>query len=167
MLEPNSFEFQQVFALAMLKRSVVVVKVPPPGVGYFVREASRGYARALQAVFVEHGVTLPQFFYLRVLWGGDGISQADLCQRIGVDRATASFVITTMEKQGMIVRRTDPTDRRKTNVFLTALGRRLRSPLLRLANKVNAGATRGLPAEDVERVKNALARIVANLQAPA
>jgi DNA-binding MarR family transcriptional regulator len=150
----------------MLKRSVVVVKVPPPGVGYFVREASRGYARALQAVFVEHGVTLPQFFYLRVLWAGDGISQANLCQRVGVDRATASFVLTAMEKQGMVVRRIDPGDRRKTNVFLTALGRRLRTPLLRVANSVNASATRGLAADDVERLKNDLARIIANLQAP-
>ncbi|HEY5341746.1 MAG TPA: MarR family transcriptional regulator, partial [Candidatus Aquilonibacter sp.] len=108
---------------------MVVNGTPPPGVGYFVREASRSYARALQALVVEHGVTLPQFFYLRVLWSGDGISQASLCQRIGVDRATASFVLTTMEKQGMIVRQTDPADLRKTNIFLTPLGRRLRVPL--------------------------------------
>ena len=149
----------------MLKRSVVVVnRTPPPGVGYFVREASRSYARALQAVVVEHGVTLPQFFYLRVLWSGDGISQASLRQRIGVDRATASFVLATMEKQGMIARRTDLSDRRKTNVFLTPRGRRLRLPLLRLANKVNVNATRGLASGEVERVKNALKTIVANLQ---
>jgi MarR family transcriptional regulator, organic hydroperoxide resistance regulator len=151
----------------MLKRSEVVVNgTPPPGVGYFVREASRSYARALQVLVVEHGVTLPQFFYLRVLWSGDGISQASLCQRIGVDRATASFVLTTMEKQGMIVRRSDPRDRRKTNIFLTARGRRLRLPLLRLANDVNANATRGLAPGEVERLKSALKTIVANLQGP-
>ncbi len=163
----------------MLKRSAVVVNgarkrskkartpgLPAPGVGYFVREASRSYARALQSVVVEHGVTLPQFFYLRVLWSGDGISQASLCQRIGVDRATASFVLTTMEKQGMIVRRTDPGDLRKTNIFLTARGRRLRLPLLRVATDINARATRGMAAGEVERIKSALNTIVANLQGP-
>ncbi len=150
----------------MLKRHVVVVKesVPPPGVGYFVREASRSYARALQLVFVEHGVTLPQFFYLRVLWSGDGISQATLSGRIGVDRATASFVLTTMEKQGMIERRSDPRDLRKTNIFLTPRGRRLRLPLLRLANRVNDRATRGLAAAQVEQLKGMLETIVGNLQ---
>jgi len=152
----------------MLNRHVVVVKsVPPPGVGFYVREASRSYARALQAVFDEHGVTLPQFFYLRVLWSGDGISQRTLSDRIGVDRATASFVLTTMEKQGMIERRIDPADLRKTNIFLTPLGRRLRVPLLRVANGVNANATRGMAASEIERLKDALKAIVANLQAPA
>jgi DNA-binding MarR family transcriptional regulator len=164
----------------MLKRSLVVVNgtprsrkkaatppaVPPPGVGYFVREASRSYARALQLVFVRHGVTLPQFFYLRVLWNGDGISQATLCAQIGVDRATASFVLTTMEKQGMIVRQTDPGDLRKTNIFLTPLGRRLRVPLLRVANGVNATATRGMAASEVDLLRAGLETIVANLQAP-
>ena len=151
----------------MLKRYGVVVKAVPPGVGYFVREASRSYARALQVVFVEHGVTLPQFFYLRVLWNGDGISQATLSGRIGTDRATASFVLTTMEKQGMIVRRPDPRDRRKTNIFLTPRGRRLRLPLLRVANRVNDRATRGLAAAQVEQLKSALETIVGNLQPPA
>jgi DNA-binding MarR family transcriptional regulator len=151
----------------MLKRSSVVVKaVPAPGVGYFVREASRSYARALTGVFVKHGVTLPQFFYLRVLWNGDGISQTALSGQIGVDRATASFVLTTMEKQGMIVRRTDPADLRKTNIFLTPLGRRLRTPLLRVANGVNATATRGMPASQIDQLRSALQTIVANLQAP-
>jgi MarR family transcriptional regulator, organic hydroperoxide resistance regulator len=179
-LNENSFEFQQVFASAILKPTPVVVNgtprsrkkaattpaAPPPGVGYFVREASRSYARALQLVFVQHGVTLPQFFYLRVLWNGDGISQATLCAQIGVDRATASFVLTTMEKQGMIVRQTDPSDLRKTNIFLTPLGRRLRVPLLRVANGVNASATRGMTASEVDRLRAALETIVANLQAP-
>jgi DNA-binding MarR family transcriptional regulator len=164
----------------MLNRHVVVVNgavrsrkkaappaVPPPGAGYYVREASRSYARALQAAFVELGVTLPQFFYLRVLWNGDGISQRTLSDHIGVDRATASFVLTTMEREGMIVRRTDPADLRKTNIFLTPRGRRLRVPLLRVANGVNATATRGMAAAEVERLKSALKTIVANLQAPA
>jgi MarR family transcriptional regulator, organic hydroperoxide resistance regulator len=160
----------------MLNRDAVVVNgavrsrkkpappaVPPPGAGYYVREASRSYARALQ----ELGVTLPQFFYLRVLWNGDGISQRTLSDQIGVDRATASFVLTTMERQGMIVRRTDPADLRKTNIFLTPRGRRLRVPLLRVANGVNATATRGMAAAEIERLKSALKTIVVNLQAPA
>jgi MarR family transcriptional regulator, organic hydroperoxide resistance regulator len=149
----------------MLNRRDVVVKstVPPPGVGFFVREASRSYARALQTAFIEHDVTLPQFFYLRVLWSGDGISQATLGARIGVDRATTSFVLTAMEKQGRIVRRPDPDDLRKTNVFLTARGRRLRGPLLRVANGINAAATRGMTAAEVERIKTSLKTIVANL----
>jgi DNA-binding MarR family transcriptional regulator len=72
-----------------------------------------------------------------------------------------------MEKQGMIVRQTDPSDLRKTNIFLTPLGRRLRVPLLRVANGVNAGATRGMATSEVDRLRAALKTIVANLQAPA
>jgi DNA-binding MarR family transcriptional regulator len=154
----------------MLKRALVVVKTSrpaaPPGVGYFVREASRSFSRALQDVFFERGVTLPQFLYLRVLWEADGVSQAYLSRRIGADRATVSFVLNTMEKQKMIVRRPDPGDQRKTNVFLTPFGRRLRTPLLRLANGINASATRGLKKQQIEDVTAALKLIVSNLQQP-
>jgi DNA-binding MarR family transcriptional regulator len=161
-------ELQQVLLFDMLKRALVVVKTSrtaaPPGVGYFVREASRGFSRALQDVFIERGVTLPQFLYLRVLWEGDGVSQTYLSRRIGADRATVSFVLNTMEKQRMIVRKPDPGDQRKTNVFLTPLGRRLRTPLLDLANSVNTAATRGLNEAQIDAVTGALKQIISNLQ---
>jgi MarR family transcriptional regulator, organic hydroperoxide resistance regulator len=152
----------------MLKRAIVVVKTSraavPPGVGYFVREASRSFSRALQDVFFERGVTLPQFLYLRVLWEADGVSQAYLSRRIGADRATVSFVLNTMEKQNMIVRRPDPDDLRKTKIFLTTFGRRLRAPLLRLANDINATATRGLKKQQIDQVTDVLKAIIGNLQ---
>jgi hypothetical protein len=52
---------------------------------------------------------------------------------------------------------------RKTNIFLTAAGKRLRSPLLRIANEANATATRGIPAADVERFKAFLRVTTENL----
>ena len=145
------------------RKKTILAPMPPPGVGFYIREASRAYARALSVALVEHGVTLPQFFFLRVLWAGDGINQSELSSQIGVDRGTASFTLTSMEKQGMIERHTDADDLRKTKIYLTALGRRLRAPLLRVANKLNDNATLGMPDAEIERVKRALDRIVANL----
>jgi DNA-binding MarR family transcriptional regulator len=136
----------------------------PHGVGYFIREASRDYARALQVEFAELGVTLPQFFYLRLLWSDDGVHQATISQRIGVDRATASFVLTTMEREGMIERRSDASDLRKTRIFLTPTGRRLRAPLLRVADRINRRATRGLPPAEVDRIVDGLKLMIANLR---
>lgn len=135
-----------------------------PGVGYFVREASRAYSRVLQTGFVELGVTPPQFFYLRALWENDGMTQTELGTRLGSDRGTISFVLTTMEKQGLIERRVDAQDLRRTRVFLTSRGKRLRGPLLSIANRMNDVATAGLSATAVTQVKNSLEKIIMNLE---
>jgi DNA-binding MarR family transcriptional regulator len=132
-------------------------------VGFWVREASRALSRVLQDEFAAHEVTTPQFFYLRALWEGDGVSQMEISQRLGVDRATATIVLASMERGGLIERHRDADDLRRINVYLTERGAALKTPLLRAANRVNAIATEGFEPAEAATLKELLQRLVGNL----
>jgi DNA-binding MarR family transcriptional regulator len=49
---------------------------------------------------------------------------SDLARKLGVTRATMTGLLTGLEKQGLIVRRTPDADRRRVGVSLTNAGRR-------------------------------------------
>jgi DNA-binding MarR family transcriptional regulator len=50
------------------------------------------------------------------------LTPADLADRAGVTRATMTGLIDTLERDGLVVRRPDPKDRRMMSVHMTARG---------------------------------------------
>ena len=46
--------------------------------GYLVRDANRAFQRLLERRISPHGVTRGQWYFLRVLWKEDGLSQREL-----------------------------------------------------------------------------------------
>jgi hypothetical protein len=49
--------------------------------GYLVRDANRAFQRLLERRISPHGVTRGQWYFLRVLWEEDGLSQRELSAR--------------------------------------------------------------------------------------
>ena len=49
--------------------------------GYLVRDANRAFQRLLEKRISPHGVTRGQWYFLRVLWEEDGLSQRELSAR--------------------------------------------------------------------------------------
>jgi MarR family transcriptional regulator, organic hydroperoxide resistance regulator len=113
-------------------------------VGYQVRQTHRLVQRALQSRIERHGVTLGMWYYLRVLWDRDGLTQRELSRVIGTMEPTTLSAIASMEAAGLVRRQRDVRDRRKMNVFLTAKGRALQTTLLPLAVEVVQLATRSM-----------------------
>jgi DNA-binding MarR family transcriptional regulator len=113
-------------------------------VGYQVRQTHRLVQRALQSRIERHGVTLGMWYYLRVLWDRDGLTQRELSRVIGTMEPTTLSAIASMEAAGLVRRERDVRDRRKMNVFLTAKGRALQTTLLPLAVEVVQLATRSM-----------------------
>ena len=66
------------------------------------------------------------WYFLRVLWQQDGISQRELSQRVGMMEPTTASALNNMERKGFVRRLRNRTDRRVVNVFLTERGRALR-----------------------------------------
>ena len=52
--------------------------------GYLVRDANRAFQRLLERRISPHGVTRGQWYFLRVLWEEDGLSQRELSARVGM-----------------------------------------------------------------------------------
>src|SRR5215510_2249109 len=99
---------------------------PDESSGYLVRDAHRAFQRLLERRIAAHGVTRGQWYFLRVLWTEDGLSQRELSARVGMMEPTTVIALRSMERSGLIRRARSADDRRKVRVFLTAKAKRLR-----------------------------------------
>src|ERR1700758_4177230 len=137
----------------------------PPGLssGYLVRDAHRAFQRLLERRIAAYGVTRGQWYFLRVLWITDGLSQRELSSRVGMMEPTTVIALRSMEKSGLIHRVRSGDDRRKVRVLLTAKAKRLRNELLGVARTITDEAENGISARDLASFRSITARMTANL----
>jgi DNA-binding MarR family transcriptional regulator len=112
--------------------------------GYQVRDLNRLMQRALAQRIAPHGVTSGAWYFLRVLWEEDGLTQRELADRTATQEPTAVIALRGMEEAGWIIRARSAEDKRKVHVHLTPSGRALRETLLPEARAVIAEATAGM-----------------------
>lgn len=134
-------------------------------IGYQIRTAHRMLQRYLQSKIEPHGVTLGMWYFLRVLWQQDGVTQSDLSRSIGTMEPTTMTAIASMERIGLVRRERDPTDARRRLVFLTERGQALREELVPLSIEVVQHASDGLTLRELAMLLELLKVIQANLHA--
>jgi DNA-binding MarR family transcriptional regulator len=131
--------------------------------GYLVRDAHRAFQRLLERRIADHGITRGQWYFLRVLWTQDGLSQRELSARVGMMEPTTVIALRSMEKAGLIRRSRSADDKRVTNVWLTARAKRMRGDMLALARGINEEACRGVSREEFDAFRRAIAHMTKNL----
>lgn len=136
---------------------------PGDSLGFLVRDVHRAFSKQLGARIADDGVTIGMWYFLRVLWEEDGLSQRELSRRIGMMEPTTVSAIDTMEKRGFVTRRVDQRDKRRRLVQLTPKGRKLKQKLLPLAYDVNLVAAAAFDPEEIETLQSLLSRLKNNL----
>jgi DNA-binding MarR family transcriptional regulator len=131
--------------------------------GYLVRDANRAFQRLLEKRITPHGVTRGQWYFLRVLWEQDGLSQRELSARVGMMEPTTVIALRGMEQSGLIRRVRSTDDKRVTRVHLTAKARRMRERLLAISQGVNEQGAQGLGEAELRRFRRIIARMTQNL----
>ena len=131
--------------------------------GYLVRDAHRAFQRLLERRIAPHGVTRGQWYFLRVLWSEDGLSQRELSTRVGMMEPTTVIALRSMEKAGLIRRVRSTDDRRVTHVRLTAKAKRMRDGLLKLARDINTQADEGIARDDIAVFRRVIMQMTKNL----
>lgn len=131
--------------------------------GYLVRDAHRAFQRLLERRIGAYGVTRGQWYFLRVLWITDGLSQRELSARVGMMEPTTVIALRSMERAGLVQRVRGEDDRRKVRVFLSAKAKRLRNELIGVARGITNEAEEGIAPRDLAVFRRAIARMTANL----
>ena len=90
------------------------------------------------------------------LWSSDGITQAQLARRVAIEQPTMVGTIDRMERDGLVIRIPDPTDRRASRITLTERGWALRDELVPLADGVNREATAALTPDEIITLRRLL-----------
>ena len=122
------------------------------------------FRRLCDAEFAKCSVTRGMPFMLAYLQDHDGCIQRDLAKRWGLDPATVTSSLSTMEEAGLVERRPVPGDRRALQVFLTPLGRERAQFVDKVHKQYDDISFRGFSAEEKASFKAMLDRIEQNLQ---
>lgn len=86
---------------------------------YLASLLAKSFSRALQERGQKLGFAPGQFPVLLELWSEEGLTQKQLLDRMDIEQATMANTLARMERDGLIVRRRHPTDKRAQQIFLT------------------------------------------------
>jgi MarR family transcriptional regulator, organic hydroperoxide resistance regulator len=131
--------------------------------GFLVRDANRAFQRLLEKRISGYGLKRGQWYFLRVLWGQDGLSQRELSDRVGTMEPTTVIALRSMERSGLIRRVRSADDRRKAQVWLTPKAKRLRDELLSVARGITDASEESMSENDLTVFRRVIARMTANL----
>ena len=134
--------------------------------GYQIGLLGRLYDRRLQEKLKDFGVAPGQFAPLVMLFEQDGLTQAELCRRINVEQPTMANTLQRMERDGLINRKDDDDDKRRSLVYLTPRAREMQAQVMEGARSVSNQTVKGLSASDQDDMFRLVARMVENLKEP-
>jgi len=126
----------------------------------------RAYAR-LTAEALGDGPNAQDLVVLDALAGQDATSQAELGERLGINRTTMVKLVDRLQRAGHVARARNPADRRSYALSLTDEGRRALTELRRAAADRDARLTAPLTPEERRRLNRLLGRLLPDPEHPA
>ena len=134
-----------------------------PPLGLHLTRVARTVSRAFDETLAEAGGSLPVWLVLISLKSSPSASQRDLAAKVGIQGATLTHHLDTMESAGLVTRRRDPANRRLHLVELTPAGEalflRLRDAATAFDRRLHAGLSEG----DVGQLEALLTRLRDNV----
>jgi DNA-binding MarR family transcriptional regulator len=124
-----------------------------------VGRVARKMSKVTRKKLASYGLTTTQFFLLTALYEEDGVLISVLAQKVALDKATLTGLLDRLERDDLIERKPDPSDRRAIRIFLTPKAESLRIKLIELYNQNNGMFLSILTSEEkeiFERVVNKL-----------
>jgi DNA-binding MarR family transcriptional regulator len=100
---------------------------------------------------------------LRFLAHEDGVTQVDIARNSHFTAPTVSVTLKKMEDEGLILRKTDKNDTRRTRVFITEKGREWESQLFEKVVDCENILMRGLSEEESDELCRLLKKVRENI----
>ncbi|KPF75589.1 MarR family transcriptional regulator [Brevundimonas sp. AAP58] len=116
--------------------------------GYLTNHLARLFAHRLHDAIAPIGLAPAQFMTLIELWNDDGLTQAQLVERLDVEQATLANTLKRMERDGLIERSPHPSDGRSQIICLTEKARFLEVPATSAAREISEDALMRLRPAD-------------------
>ena len=124
----------------------------------------RCHHKIFRSEFAKFNISKGQPKILSYLSENDGCSQKDIAKNCDIEAATATNVLSTMEKVGFIERIPNKNDRRILNVYLTDKGKEAQEKAKRTLCDLEEICFRGFSEEEMTMAKDIFDRIYDNLK---
>lgn len=120
---------------------------------YLLGQANHAVYRDFEARVRAAGLSSTEWRVLATLSDGDGLTIGELAADVLAQQPTLTKLVDRMARAGLVERRGDETDGRRTRVFETARGRTLVAPLLAQAKAHERATLAVFPAKDIAALK--------------
>ncbi|MBI1378062.1 MAG: MarR family transcriptional regulator [Frankiales bacterium] len=129
------------------------------------RAANAVRNRLERTVLAPHDLTWTGWVVLWVVWIWGDIETRHVAAEAGISKGTLTGVVGTLEKRGLLRRRTHPDDARRVLVSLTPKGRKLMSTLFPLFNAEEAYVTETLTDAEKLGLARSLRKVAQHVEA--
>lgn len=134
-------------------------------VGFWICTTSHALRKALETELKnECDLGIRQWEVLACLACEEGLTQAEMADRLGIEPPTLAGVVNRMESGGWLKRQTCPEDRRKNRVYPTKKAEDVWKQTTEICHRIRQKATAGINAETLNSLKTACDTIRRNLE---
>ena len=133
---------------------------------FLTGRVSTAIGRRLQRNFKEVGlnITAEQWSVLFFLWESEGLSQQEIARLTFRDKPSVSRLLSNLEKQKLLVRVSSIGDKRSKQIYLTALGHKIKDKCMLQAEKTIAEALCGVEKESMQQAQRILETVFNNIK---
>jgi MarR family transcriptional regulator for hemolysin len=140
-----------------------MVKSARPPIGVVLARTAKTVSRVFDDALAEAGGSLPIWLILISLKSGEAANQRELAEAVGVQGATLTYHLNSMEADGLITRQRDPANRRVHLVRLTDSGEILFQRLAGAAASHDQRLRTNLTADEIATLEQLLDRLRDNV----
>jgi MarR family transcriptional regulator for hemolysin len=133
-------------------------------IGLHVQRVAKALNRAFEDELAAAGGSLPTWLILLSLKSGRPETQRELAAAVGIQGATMTHHLDSLEKAGLVSRTRDPSNRRVQRVELTPDGDAAFDRLRKVAVKFDQRLRTGLSDEELATIAAVLDKLDANVR---
>ena len=134
-------------------------------IGFIVNKTAKAFVKALDSELREKvGVSVGQWKVIVMLVNQDGLTQKEIAERLGLEGPTLIPIIDKMEKDNLVVRRVDSSDRRNNRIYRTEKANELWSEMVKCAVRVRQVSLKDISDANIDITRNVLENVYQNLR---
>ncbi|MCF8001913.1 MAG: MarR family transcriptional regulator [Halanaerobiales bacterium] len=104
-----------------------------------------------------------QVFILINIYRDEGICQHRLCEEYNLDKSGVGRILKKLEKKNLVIRQSDPDDKRKKLIYLTDKAKEMKTGFKKLLKEIEEQMRNGLTQEEINTIRKLLNKIYNNL----
>jgi MarR family transcriptional regulator for hemolysin len=132
--------------------------------GFVVNTTAKAFQRSFDIELRKNaGVSLSQWRVVGALVLQPGLTQKEIADKVGVEGATLVPIIDKMEKEGLLKRKLDSSDRRINRIYLTTKADSLWESMIECALRIRKSSTKNISESDIQITLETLRKISKNL----
>lgn len=111
-----------------------------------------------------YNITSSEYPVIFKLSSGDGITQDEIVNDLGIDKSAVTRIIKSLIDKGLIERNRDKADKRCNRIFLTEKGKQAIIPIKKSIERWNGIITKNMSDEEEKELKMLLSAAIENIK---